>query len=102
MKEDTTENTTEDIITVRLIERKPTIVLTEIKGLDDNKFDVKYIMKYMRYHLGCSGIMYKDLVTGKESIKLHGDQIDYVKSFLISADIANKNQINIINNRILV
>jgi translation initiation factor SUI1 len=64
-------------IHVRLFQRTAHKTLTTIKGFDYN-LDLKKILRYLKKTFNCNENIIKNNVTGKEIIKLTGDQRDNV------------------------
>jgi translation initiation factor 1 (eIF-1/SUI1) len=86
-------------VTVRLIERTPTVLLTSIEGIDKVHFNMELLRSVLTYECKCSGVLYTDQNTGNQNIKLKGNHMDKVKSLLIYYEITDKDNINIIDNR---
>ena len=70
-------------ITVRVIQRTPTITITVIEGINEEYFDIEKILKYMRYNLCCDGISYRNMITKKPEIKLLGNHQEFVNKFFM-------------------
>ena len=85
--------TTNEIVHIRICQRRSRKYLTTISGLASD-LSRKRILKAMRQAFNCNGCLRRDK-EGKRILQLQGDQRENVVKFLTSENIIDKEDIKI-------
>jgi translation initiation factor 1 len=68
--------------------------ITTVQGLDDKKYDLKFLLKEFKKDFHCNGSIDEDPEFGKV-IRLTGDNRMAIRDFLVKENVASKDNIKI-------